>query len=135
MPFTPTAGPVALLKAAPSPSGTPSTRPGINWKLDIDAKQTDTSNFEVGRSASPTLEDATLSFTLVWDTSDQPFDPAKSGIDSGLNILARLYTDASHYYAGTFAVATVGPGVDGLESVVMYPVTAKLIGVLARPAA
>lgn len=133
MTFVPTAGPVALFKVAPSPAGTPATAPGINWKLTIDGKLVDISNFQVGRYPNPTLEDADLSFTLVWDGSNQPFDPAKSGIDAGLDILGKLYTDASHFYIGTFTVSTVEPGVDGLENVVMYPVTAKLKGVLTRP--
>lgn len=131
--MTPTAGAIALLKAAPAPSGTPATLPGMNWTLAIDGNLVDISNFLAGRLPAATLENAELSFTLVLDNTAFPHDPAGAGIDAGLDILAKLFVSLTKFYSGTFTVATVSPGVEGLENVVMYPVTAKLKGVLTRP--
>lgn len=133
MTFTTTAGPVALLKYAAAPSGTPAVGPGINWKLAIDAHDVDISNFQTGRTPAPTLEGTILTFTLVLDSAAKPF--LTPGVDSGLVILAKLFVDATNFYSGTFLVSQVEPGVEGLENVVMYPVTAKISGALTRPIA
>ena len=133
MSFTPTKGPIALIKTAAAPSGTPATIPAINWKLDIDGKLKDISNFAVGRFPQGTLEDADLSCTLVWDSASMPHDPAGAGIDTGLDILVKCLTDATLFYSGTFTISTVGPGVSAMEDVLMYDVKGKLKGVLTRP--
>ncbi len=133
MPFTPTAGPVALLKAAAA-GGSPATVPGINWKIAIDGHVVDISNFSQGRLNTGTLEGAEFSCTLVWDSAAQPNDPANAGFDASLLCDIRCYTSASKYYTGRFVISTVEPGVEAMENVVMYPVTGKLNGTLTRPA-
>jgi hypothetical protein len=134
MPLTPQSGPLALLQVSPS-AGTPATVPGINWTLNIDAMLKKIPNFQTGRDAAATLEDADLSFTLVYDATGATSAPhGTAGIDAGNLIKAKLLTDATRSYSGTFRVATVGPNVSSLEDILMFPVTAMLIGVLTRPA-
>ncbi len=134
MALTPVAGPVALLQAAAAPSGTPATLAGMSWNLNIDANVKKIPNFQTGRDAKETLEDAELSFNLIYDAFSATSPPhGTAGIDAGLNIIAHLMTDATRFYSGTFKVMTVGPNVSSLEDILMYPVTATLIGVLVRP--
>ena len=132
MAFTPAVGSLAILQAAAAPSGTPATLPGMNWSLAIDSNVVDISNFLVGRYPAATLENTELSFTLVWDSGAQPH-LTPSFIDAGLDILVKLFVDTTKFYSGRFTVATVGPGVESLENVVMYAVTAKIKGTLTRP--
>ncbi len=132
MSFTPIAGPVALLKACAF-GGTPATVPGINWKLTIDGHVVDVSNFYNGRFNTSTLESVEFSTTLVWDSTTMPQNTANAGFDAGLACTIRCYVSANQYYVGTFIISTVEPGVEGMENVIMYPVTAKLNGVLTRP--
>jgi hypothetical protein len=133
--FTPTAGPVALMKILVG-TGTPVATivPGINWKLNNDGKLKDVSNFQTGRQPAATLADADLSFTLVLDQANLPNLPTGFNIKAGSTFTAQLYVDGTRFYTGTFMTATDTPSVDGMEDVIMVPVTAKVIGTITYPA-
>jgi hypothetical protein len=70
MPFTATAGPVAILKIGDT------TVPASDWKFDYDAKIKDISNFVSGRTYIGTLAEGSMSFKMIWDVTAMPTDPA-----------------------------------------------------------
>jgi hypothetical protein len=133
MPFTPVNGSLAAIKVIVA--STPVTIPAINWKLDIDAKLKDVSNFRDGRFRKRTLQDATLTFTLVWDSSAEPNLSANGAFVDGTAFVANCYVDeaASKFFAVPAVVSTVGPANEGVEGVIMYEVTALLSGAVTYP--
>ena len=129
MSFTPISGPTALLKIGASPA----TVPGMNWKLSIDGKLVDVSNFLFGRQPAFTLEDVDFEFVLVWDDSAPPTDTDLLNMRPGTVISGQCYTNGTKYFALSAMVSTVAPGVDSLEDVLKLPVTAKISGSLTWP--
>lgn len=129
MSFTPVAGPTCLLKLGASPT----TVPGMNWQLNIDAKLVDVSNFQTGRTPAATLSDVDLSFTLVWDQTAPPTDTDLQNIRDGASIQAQLFTASGKFFAFTGLIGTLSPGVSSLEDVLKLPVSAKINGTLTYP--
>jgi hypothetical protein len=125
--FTPTAGPVAIIKIGTA------TIPGINWTLGIDPKIKDVSNFRDGRITAATLQDADLSFTVVWDQDAEPTATSGPNLRDGAVITAQLYTSSSAYFSVTAQVSHVEPALSGMEDVLMYSVQAKLNGSVTYP--
>jgi len=135
MAFTPTAGQFAVLKITPS-GGAQSTQPAINWKIGHDGKLKDVSNFRDGRVQAKTLPISTLAATLVWDSAANPTLAANGQIQPGQNIVANCYTDPATTKPIVFTgmIATVNPGNEGVEGVVMIDFTAtESGGALAYP--
>ena len=124
MAFTPTAGPNAVIKTNFNNANT--TLAAINWSLPIDAKLKDVSNFRDGRFRVKTLQDSTLSFTVVHDASAPEYLTANGGLVDGQAITAYCFTanNANAAFTVPCMVSTVGPKNEGPEGVVMYDVTA-----------
>lgn len=128
MSFTPTAGPVAVLKIESGSLMAQTIFPGINWKIDHDPKLKDVSNFETGRTEAQTLPDSTLTFTLVYDNTTNPFLAANGGLKAGAPLTANCYTASAAFFVFTGLVSKVGAGVAGLEDVVMCDIEARESG-------
>lgn len=121
MAYTPIAGNVAVLKDSNG------TYPGINWKLNIDAKATkNASNFRDGRVTVGTLHDAQLTFRLVYDSADPPTKTSKYNLRPGASVVVDAYVDATNFYAFPGLVSIIGPENPGLEDVVGMDVTVEL---------
>lgn len=138
MSFTPISGPTMLLKLSTGNTlngvGTsPATVPAMGWKLNIDGKLVDVSNFLTGRTPALTLVDVDLSFTQIYDDSAPPTDSDLVNLRPGVLFTAQCYTNATKFYTLTAMVATIEPGVDSLEDVGRIPVTAKISGTLTYP--
>jgi hypothetical protein len=135
-PITPSIGPVAVLKLKGGSLGSAAVVPGINWKIDIDPKLKDVSNFKSGRFRAPTLGDCTFSTTLVYDTSTNPFLDANGGLKAGAVITADCYVDATNFFEVPLMISKVGAEVSALEDVTMCAIEAQLHdGTVAYPAA
>lgn len=124
MPFTPIAGSVA--KIITNTNSTNSTLPAINWTLDIDPKAKDVSNFRDGRFRVATLQDSTLTFTVVHDASAPEYLASGGLLVDGRVITAYCYTGANSNQAYTVPaiITSVGVKNEGVEGVVMHDVTA-----------
>lgn len=112
---------------------TPYTLPGTNWRLSVDAKVKDTSNFRDGRLKTETLHDANFTIDIIWDTAAEPNVTAGGGLVPGASMTVNFQVGSSKNFTGTFIIATVEPENPGLEDVVMYHVTGELIGSLTFP--
>lgn len=132
MSFTPTQGAVAVFTLT-MVGGSLQTVPGVNWKLDLDGKLADTSNFRDGRSKSGTLPDGTLTCTLVWDAGEQPTKVADTGLRLGVGGIAKCYTDATHFFSVPVVCGTIGLDNGGVESVLMVDTTFGLNGAITYP--
>lgn len=122
MPFTPTTGKVAVVKLTLGAGLADWIGPGINWKLDIDPKVVDKSNFRDGRIRNPTLQDAHLTLTLVYDQADSPFKVTGGHVLDGASGTAKLYTDATHYFSVPIILSAVGVEFGGVEEDLMLNV-------------
>ena len=126
MAFTPVAGPNAKIVTVFNATNT--TQAAINWNLNIDAKAKDVSNFRDGRFRVKTLQDATLTFTLVHDGGSPEYLTSGGALIDGQIISAQCFTNANANTAYAFIVpcivTSVGPKNEGVEGVVMYDVTA-----------
>jgi hypothetical protein len=126
---TPTAGPVAVMKIGTT---TPVTVPGTDWKLDIDAKLKDCSNFLDGRIYVGTLPEGDFSCTIIWDSSAMPTDPAGLNLVPGANVTTKLYTSATKFFSVPLTIAKIEVE-SKIEDVVMFKVTAKQTGPIVYP--
>lgn len=131
MSFTPIAGPTAVLKISVSSSFV--VQPAISWKLSIDGKLTDISNFLTGRTPALTLTDVDFEFTLIYDDSTPPTDSDLANIRPGTVISGQCYVNSSKFYALSAMISTVAPAIESLEDVLKLPVTAKITGTLTYP--
>lgn len=136
MAFTPVKGQTALVKLSMTGGGTDVIVPGVNWKLNQDGKVVDTSNFRDGRAKAPTLEDATLSMTLVLDNADRPMKSTVTAIRTGNTGTAKCYigSGANDYFSLGVIVQTLGTTNDGVENVLMQDVEFGLTGSITYPA-
>ncbi len=127
MPFTPT-GPGAKIITVFNNTNT--TAAAINWTLAIDPKPKDVSNFRDGRFRLKTLQDATLSFTVVHDSSAPEYLASGGALVDGQVIVAQCFTSSNTNTATAFIVPCMVTSVsaknEGVEGVVMYDVTAML---------
>ena len=128
MSFAPVSG--ALAKATVDVGGSPVVFPSINWKLDIDPKLKDVSNFRDGRFRKKTLQDATLTLTLVWDSAAQPNAAANGGIVDGAAISVKCYVDesATKFFLVPGVIGSIGAANAGPEDVIMLDITVNLSG-------
>jgi hypothetical protein len=134
MAFTPTAGQTAVLKLSMTGGTADTIVPGVNWKLNLDAKTRDVSNFRDGRARIGTLADATLSVSMVWDSAEQQTKASSgTGIRLGVTGTAKCFTDASKFFSVPVIVAQVGPNNEGVEGVVTNDVTFELNGSITYP--
>ncbi len=124
MAYTPIAGSNA--KIIISANNSNANTAAINWTLNIDAKAKDVSNFRDGRFRVKTLQDSTLSFTVVHDAGAPEYLAANGLMIDGQVITAYCYTGANSNQAYTVPaiITSVGPKNEGVEGVVMHDVTA-----------
>lgn len=124
MAFTPIAGSTAIIKTIQGNTNT--TLAAINWSLPIDGKLKDVSNFRDGRFRVKTLQDSTLTFTVVHDAGAPEYLAANGQLVDGQVLSVQCYTgtNSNAYFAVPCMVSTVGPKNEGVEGVVMYDVTA-----------
>ncbi len=139
--WTPVAGKYCKVDVINNVPATPITKtiPGINWSLDPDGKETDTSNFLVGRDRITTLDDMVVTFSLIWNETDQPTDTATSNIRLGSILGMKFYVDKARtrFWTATrdFVVTKLGPKVGGQEDKLMMDVTAGMRGEITYPVA
>lgn len=133
MPFTPTVGQVAVLDLSLGAGAAHWKGPGINWKFNPDPKITDKSNFRDGRIKNPTLPDATISLTLVYDQADSPFKASGGNVLIGVAGTARLFVDATNFISCPVLVGAVGIENPGMEDDLMLDVTLELNGAITWP--
>lgn len=127
MAFTPTVGQVAVVKLTTgSGGGTDWVGAGVNWKLNIDPKTVDKSNFRDGRIRNKTLQDADLSLTLVYDQGDSPFKLTTGNLLDGLISTAKCFVDATHYFVVPGIVSSVGVENPGMEDDLMLDIGIQL---------
>jgi hypothetical protein len=131
--LVPTPGQVAVLKATIGAGSTDYVFPAINWKLSVDGKVVDVSNFRDGRYKVGTLPDATLTFTLIWDANDEPTSTAAASVRTGLQGSAKCYTDSTHYFVVPICVSTADVNNDGVEDVLKLDVSCGLSGQITYP--
>jgi hypothetical protein len=127
MSFTPTAGPVAIMKIGST------TIPASDWKFSIDAKLKDISNFQTGRTHIATLTDGDMTFKMIYDTAAQPIDPAGLNLLPGASVTIKCYTSVDHFFSVPLVIGKITPTLGGMEDVVMYEVEAKLSGSIVYP--
>jgi len=121
-----TAGPIAKLVRVKD-DDTEVVYTAMNWRLPLDGKQKDISNFRDGRRKANTLTDATFSADVVWDPDDPPTTEANMGLRLGMNLKVRCYTDETHFFEVFVKVATISPALANIDGdVVMMPFTAGL---------
>lgn len=133
MAFTPTTGMNAVLKTSLGTGATDVTTPATKWKLTIDGKVYDASNFRDGRRRFETLDDFTLDFTLVWDGAEQQTKLASTSIRVGQTGTAKCYVDATHFFLAPIIISTMGPENGGVESLVTQDVQGLANGSITYP--
>ena len=129
MSFTPLSGPAALLKLGASPA----TACAMNWKLNIDAKLVDASNFQYGRQPVATLTDVDFEFAVVWDQSTRRPTPTWRTFATARRFRASATPPAASTSRLSAVIGTLAPGVDSLEDYLKMPITAKISGTLTYP--
>jgi len=130
MSFQPTTGKVAKLTISMAGGKADWLGPGINWKLNVDPKLVDKSNFRDGRLKNPTLTDATCNLTLVYDKADPLFKTGATAASvlAGASGTAKLYVDDTAFYTMPFVIGPVGVENPGMEDDVMVDLELSLSG-------
>lgn len=131
MPLTPpvpTIGPVAVMKIGTT------VLPAQDWKFTYDGKLKDISNFAGGRQYTFTLPDGDMTFKVIYDQSNAPYDAAGLNLNVGANVTVQCFVDAAKFITVPLVIAKVTPGVAGMEDVLMWEVEAKLSGAITWPA-
>jgi hypothetical protein len=128
MALTPVTGQQALLKV--NVSNTNATLAAINWTLEIDPKAKDVSNFRDGRFRAKTLQDATLTTTVVHDAAAAEYLAANGGLIDGATGTAYCFasnsTNTNAAYIVPFMITKHSPKNDGPEGIVMVEIQAML---------
>ena len=124
MAFTPVSGMTARVQLTVGTGGSNITIPAINWTLNEDPKLFDVSNFRDGRVRAATLEDCSISLTLVWDDANRPTKTSQANIRKGMAGTAKLFVGAASnaYYLLPVMVNTVKTSNGGVENVLMQDV-------------
>lgn len=138
MSFTPTSGQYAAIQV--TPTNTAVTLPAINWTLNSTANSKDVSNFRDGRRRTPTLNDWSVSLTLVWDSAADPLLLVNGLLVQGTLIpIVTMFTDAAQTntkaFSGPGIVSTITPKASGVEDVVMMDCLIEANGPLVIPTA
>lgn len=133
MPYTPVKGKFAKLTLVGSPD---KDLPARNWSISIDGNVQDTSNFRDGRHAEATLDDADVSFELVYDEDADPTKTAGGSLKPGTTGTLKCFVNnaATVFYSVPVVIATVNPKNDSPTSILAFAVTAKLRGAITYPA-
>lgn len=127
MAYTPVSGAVAKVMLGSTNAA------AMNWKLDLDAKVKDASNFRDGRKKAATLDDGTLTFTVFWDSADDPTNTGSGNMRLGVTAVAQCYVTAAKFFSVPVIISKIGPENKGVEDLVMMDVTAELNGTITYP--
>lgn len=125
MPFTPITGSNA--KIVINANNSNSNLAAINWSLGIDSKAKDVSNFRDGRFRCKTLQDSTLTFTVIHDAAAPEYLSSNGSLIDGQVATAYCYTNgvaANSAYVVPCMITSVGVKNEGPEGVVMADCTA-----------
>jgi len=133
MSFTPTVGQVAVLDLTLGGGAAHWIGPGINWKLHLDPKVVDKSNFRDGRIKNATLPDGTLTLTIVYDQADSPFKTTGGNITMGATGTARCFVDATHYWTVPVIVGPLDLENSGMEDDLGLEIEFDLNGTAVPP--
>lgn len=125
---TPLAGQLAKIKV--NYNGNTSILAATNWSLEIDPKAKDVSNFRDGRFRAPTGQDATVTATIVHDTSAAAYLAANGGLVDGQIVTFYCFmsnnTNTNCAYIVPSIITKLNPKAAGFEDVVMLEVTGML---------
>jgi hypothetical protein len=128
MPLTPVTGQYAKIKTLVGNTNTELA--AINWTLEIDPKAKDVSNFRDGRFRVKTLQDATVTCTVVHDTAAAEYLAASGGLIDGQVLTVYCFmannTNTNTAFIVPAMITKVSPKNDGPEGVVMTEVQASL---------
>jgi hypothetical protein len=102
-------------------------QPAVNWSLNHDPKAEDTSNFKAGRAREATLDDATVTFTLLQEDAS-PYGTA--------TVFAGAYGTVNCYRTNSQAKYAIVPGMltsvawdnQGVETTLKANITLSLHG-------
>lgn len=135
MTYTPVAGQFGVVQV--TPGNTPIEVPSVNWDLKVNSNAKDVSNFRDGRKRWPTLQDWSMSLTLVWDSAANPLIAANGGIVPGafVGITAFVSTanTTNEAWVGNGIVSSVNPKDSGVEDVIMYDCVIDANGIITPP--
>lgn len=126
MPTNPTSGKFAVFKIGSA------TVPGMDWKLSLDAKLKDVSNFKDGRRRVGTLDDGDFSSKMLVDADDPPYDPAGLNLIPGAEIVALLYTTPTAFFSVPITIEKIDVESE-VEGVVMWNISGKQNGPATYP--
>lgn len=102
----------------------------VNWTLEIDPKAKDFSNFKDGRMRVKTLQDATVTCTVVHDTAAAEYLAANGGLIDGQALTVYCFmgnnTNTNAAFIVPSIITKVSPKNDGPEGLVMVEVQASL---------
>lgn len=102
----------------------------VNWTLNIDPKAKDVSNFRDGRLRAKTLQDATVTCTVVHDTSAAQYLAANGALIDGQVLTVYCYTgnstNTNYAFTVPAMITSVVPKNGGVEDVAMMDITASL---------
>jgi hypothetical protein len=133
MPLTPVTGQTAVIRTVVGNSNT--SLAAINWTLNIDAKAKDVSNSRDGRFRVKTLQDSTVSCTVVHDGSTAAYLAANGSLIDGQVMTIYCYTNTNAYFTVPAIITNVNPKSEGVEGVVMIDIqAAQHNGTITYPA-
>lgn len=118
---TPTGGAIAIVKIGTL------TLPGMDWKLEIDPKLKDISNFLDGRKKIKTLQDGKFTSKIIWDQDEVPTDPAGMNLVDGASVTVHAFVDATRFFVIAGLVAKLTPG-SAMEDALTMDIEVDLSG-------
>ena len=128
MPASALAGQYAKIRTVVGNSNTELA--AVNWNLNVDPKAKDISNFRDGRLRAKTLQDATVTCTVVHDTSAAAYLAANGSLIDGQVMTVYCYTgnstNSNYAFIVPAMITAVNPKNGGVEDVVMIDITAAL---------
>jgi uncharacterized protein YaiE (UPF0345 family) len=107
--------------------------PAVNWNLSLDGNLDDISNFRDGRKRVGTLDDATLTFSVVEDEDATTLGAA--GLKMGDTVTVKCYTNnaASKFFIVPSIIGQVTPKVDDVTKALRVDFSASLSGTIVWP--
>jgi len=129
MAFNSTAGQQAKLVV--NFNGTNTVLAAINWTLNIDPKAKDVSNFRDGRFRKKTLQDATVTATVIHDADASEYLTANGGLVDGQVVTMYCFvgnssSNTNYAYIVPSMITNVTPKNGGAEDVVQLDITTSL---------
>ncbi len=128
MAFTPLVGKLAKIKT--NSGGNTVELAAVNWTLEIDPKLKEGTNFRDGRFRAATMQDATVTATVVHDTAAAAYLAASGGLIDGAAITFYCFmannTNTNTAYIVPAMISKLTPKASGVEDLVQIEVQAQL---------